>query len=199
MRAAVLQLAFQGLGAQQAVSAAFEGNPASLRVSSKLGYRDDGIEWHVVRGRPALTRRLRLARADWQAARAIPVQIHGLQPCLPHFGLPPAPEIPANDAGGQVIGMCPSSGQLAWVRAPAAPGAQPYLGARSVLSGSGTREMMASPAATRTSPVTQTAGPPPQPPTPPAPARPPRRRPLRQRIKRRPVLGGLLSEYERAA
>jgi len=46
-RAAVLQLAFQGLGAQQAVSAAFEGNPASLRVSRKLGYRDDGIEWHV--------------------------------------------------------------------------------------------------------------------------------------------------------
>ena len=77
MRAAVLQLAFQGLGAQQAVSAAFEGNPASLRVSRKLGYRDD-LEWHVVRGRPALTRRLRLARADWQAARTIPAQIHGL-------------------------------------------------------------------------------------------------------------------------
>ncbi len=59
MRAAVLHLAFGGLGAQQAVSAAFEDNPASLRVSRKLGCRDDGIEWHLVRGRPALTRRLR--------------------------------------------------------------------------------------------------------------------------------------------
>lgn len=90
MRAAVLQLAFQGLGAQQAVSSAFADNAASLGVSRKLGYRDDGIEWHVVRGRPALTRRLRLARADWQAAGTVPVQIHGLAPCLPHFGLPPA-------------------------------------------------------------------------------------------------------------
>jgi RimJ/RimL family protein N-acetyltransferase len=88
MRAAVLHLAFEGLGAQQAVSAAFEDNLASLGVSRKLGYRDDGIEWHVVRGRPVLTRRLRLVRADWQAARTVPVQIHGLQPCLPQFGLP---------------------------------------------------------------------------------------------------------------
>ncbi len=88
MRAAVLQLAFDGLGAQCAVSAAFEDNLASLRVSSKLGYRDDGIERHLVRGRPALIRRLRLERADWQASRTIPVQIQGLPPCLPLFGLP---------------------------------------------------------------------------------------------------------------
>jgi len=45
-------------------------------------------EWHLVRGRPALTRRLRLERADWQATQTIPVQIHGLPPCLPLFGLP---------------------------------------------------------------------------------------------------------------
>jgi RimJ/RimL family protein N-acetyltransferase len=88
MRAAVLALAFDGLAAQCAVSAAFEDNPASLGVSRKLGYRDDGIEWHLVRGRPALTRRLRLDRAGWQATRSIPVHIHGLPPCLPLFGLP---------------------------------------------------------------------------------------------------------------
>ena len=88
MRAAVLALAFDGLGARWAVSAAFEDNPASLGVSQKLGYRDDGIEWHLVRGHPALTRRLRLERARWQAARTVPVQIHGLPPCLPLFGLP---------------------------------------------------------------------------------------------------------------
>ena len=88
MRAAVLHLAFDGLGARSAVSSAFEDNPASLGVSRKLGYRDDGIEWHVVRGQPALTRRLRLAHAEWMAARTVPVQIHGLRPCLPLFGLP---------------------------------------------------------------------------------------------------------------
>jgi RimJ/RimL family protein N-acetyltransferase len=88
MRAAVLHLAFDGLGAQWATSAAFENNPASLGVSRKLGYRDDGVDWYQVRGRPELSRRLRLDRAGWEAARTVPVQIHGLPPCLPLFGLP---------------------------------------------------------------------------------------------------------------
>jgi RimJ/RimL family protein N-acetyltransferase len=91
MRAAVLHLAFEGLGAQHAVSSAFEHNAASLGVSRNLGYRDDGIERHVVRGHPAVTRRLRLTRADWQAARSVPVEIHGLEPCRPFFGLPGEP------------------------------------------------------------------------------------------------------------
>jgi RimJ/RimL family protein N-acetyltransferase len=88
MRAAVLYLAFAGLGAEYAVSAAFEDNAASLAVSRKLGYRDDGIDLHVVRGKPTITRRLRLSRADWQAAQTIPVEVVGLEPCLAHFGLP---------------------------------------------------------------------------------------------------------------
>ena len=87
MRAAVLHLAFEGLGAQQAVSEAFDDNMASLSVSRKLGYRDDGVAWYSVRGRPVLSRRLRLTRADWLATRTVPVQIHGLEPCLPHFGV----------------------------------------------------------------------------------------------------------------
>jgi RimJ/RimL family protein N-acetyltransferase len=84
----VLHLAFEGLGAQHATSDAFEDNAASLGVSRKLGYRDDGIEWHAVRGHPATVRRLRLTRDDWPAARSVPVEIHGLEPCLPFFGLP---------------------------------------------------------------------------------------------------------------
>jgi RimJ/RimL family protein N-acetyltransferase len=91
MRAAVLNLAFAGLGAQHAVSGAFEDNAASLGVSRRLGYRDDGIERQVVRGHPAVLRRLRLTRADWQAAHSVPVEIHGLEPCLPFFGLPTEP------------------------------------------------------------------------------------------------------------
>jgi RimJ/RimL family protein N-acetyltransferase len=90
MRAAVLHLAFEGLGAQQAVSGAFEDNGPSLGVSYKLGYRDDGIALHAVRGRPAVQQRLRLTRDGWLATRSVPVEIDGLAPCLPMFGVPPA-------------------------------------------------------------------------------------------------------------
>jgi RimJ/RimL family protein N-acetyltransferase len=90
MRAAVLHLAFDGLGAQHAVSAAFSDNLASLRVSSKLGYSDDGIERQLNRGRPAVVRRLRLDLATWRATAVVPVTIEGLAGCLPMFGLPVA-------------------------------------------------------------------------------------------------------------
>ncbi|HEY1322562.1 MAG TPA: GNAT family N-acetyltransferase [Streptosporangiaceae bacterium] len=89
MRAAVLHLAFAGLGAEHAVSAAFQDNPSSRRVSHKLGYRDDGIEHYVVRGRSMLAHRLRLTRAGWEATRSVPVEIEGLAPCLPLFGALP--------------------------------------------------------------------------------------------------------------
>jgi RimJ/RimL family protein N-acetyltransferase len=88
MRAAVLALAFDGLGAQFATSGAFEDNPASMAVSRKLGYAPDGFERHLIRGRPAVMRRLRLDRQSWQAHRASEVTICGLEPCLPLFGLP---------------------------------------------------------------------------------------------------------------
>jgi RimJ/RimL family protein N-acetyltransferase len=89
MRAAVLHLAFAGLGARQAVSSAFQDNAASLGVSRKLGYRDDGINLRAVRDRPVVDRRLRLTRDDWLATRSVPVEIEGLAPCLPMFGVPP--------------------------------------------------------------------------------------------------------------
>ena len=87
MRAAVLHLAFDGLGAHYATSNAFTDNPASLRVSRKLGYADDGIQRQVSRGRPATLRRLRLSRETWQSTHSLPVTIVGLQSCLPLFGL----------------------------------------------------------------------------------------------------------------
>ena len=79
---------FAGLGAEYAVSTAHDDNGASLRVSRRLGYAEDGFERHVVRGAPQVTRRLRLDRAAWAAHRRIPVEVHGLEPCLPLFGLP---------------------------------------------------------------------------------------------------------------
>jgi RimJ/RimL family protein N-acetyltransferase len=87
MRAAVLHLAFEGLGAQTAVSSAWSDNKASLGVSRKLGYTHDGVRRVMRRGRPAIDQRLRLDRATWQAKRTIPVEIEGLEPCLPQLGL----------------------------------------------------------------------------------------------------------------
>lgn len=87
MRAAALHLAFAGLDAEYAVSDAYEYNSASLGVSRKLGYADDGIERHVVRGRPVVLRRLRLHRDGWAAHRTVPVEVHGLEPCRALFGL----------------------------------------------------------------------------------------------------------------
>ncbi|MEV7621725.1 GNAT family protein [Actinoplanes sp. NPDC089786] len=87
MRAAVLDLAFAGLGAEFAVSQAFEHNAASYGVSKRLGYADDGIERHVVRGKPMVGRRVRLDRRSWAAARSVPVEIVGLDPCRALLGV----------------------------------------------------------------------------------------------------------------
>lgn len=87
MRAAVLHLAFAGLDAVEATSAAFEDNASSYRVSEKLGYVPDGVEHHAVRGRPAAMRRLRISRDRWQAHRTTDVEVSELAPCLPLFGL----------------------------------------------------------------------------------------------------------------
>jgi RimJ/RimL family protein N-acetyltransferase len=87
MRAAILDLAFTGLGAHYATSAAFSDNPASQGVSRKLGYGPDGITRTLSRGRPATLLRLRLDRDTWAARRTVPVSIEGLEPCLPLFGL----------------------------------------------------------------------------------------------------------------
>lgn len=88
MRAAVLHLAFAGLGAVDALSGAFEDNPSSFSVSEKLGYELDGVEQLNVRERRATMRRLRLPRARWEKHQRISVTIVGLTPCLQLFGLP---------------------------------------------------------------------------------------------------------------
>ena len=99
MRAAVLELAFAGLGARYAVSGAYTDNEASLAVSRKLGYRDDGIEHHAVRGKDATLQRLRLGRADWQARRSVEVRVNGLDACLSMFGVASAG--PDNASGSE--------------------------------------------------------------------------------------------------
>ncbi|MFJ8623373.1 GNAT family N-acetyltransferase [Kitasatospora sp. NPDC093550] len=78
MRAAVLHLLFDGLGARFATSVAFTDNHASLAVSRKLGYREDGIERDVLDGRVVESRRLRLSREDWARHARVPVDVTGL-------------------------------------------------------------------------------------------------------------------------
>lgn len=86
MRAAALHLAFAGLGAQCAVSAAMTDNPASLGVSRRLGYLPDGTAVAAVRGAPATLQRLRLDRARWEEHRRVEVSIQGLDACRSAFG-----------------------------------------------------------------------------------------------------------------
>lgn len=86
MRAAVLHLAFAGLGAGHATSAAATDNPASRGVSRRLGYAEDGIERVAVRGAVSTHVRLRIDRAAWAAHRTVPVQVDGLEPCRELLG-----------------------------------------------------------------------------------------------------------------
>jgi RimJ/RimL family protein N-acetyltransferase len=85
MRCAILELGFRGLGADVAESGAAEGNAASARVSAKLGYRDAGEGTVSPRGEPIRHFKYELDAAGWQAPLA--VEITGLEPCLPLFGL----------------------------------------------------------------------------------------------------------------
>jgi RimJ/RimL family protein N-acetyltransferase len=85
MRAAVLLLAFEHLGAVSARSSAFTDNAASNRVSAKLGYRPDGTETWARRG--ARTEQVRLlitpatfARPGWK------LDVDGLDGCLGLLG-----------------------------------------------------------------------------------------------------------------
>jgi RimJ/RimL family protein N-acetyltransferase len=90
MRAAVLHLAFAGLGALRAESGALDGNAASTAVSTKLGYRLNGDAVHVEGSDRRMEQRFALDRADWQARPRHDIDIVGLEACLPLFGLPAA-------------------------------------------------------------------------------------------------------------
>jgi RimJ/RimL family protein N-acetyltransferase len=87
MRSAILHLAFAGLGAERATSAAFEDNLASIAVSRALGYRENGDEFKLRRGVRSRSIRFVLDRQAWLERRRHDIEIHGLEPCLPMFGL----------------------------------------------------------------------------------------------------------------
>ncbi len=87
MRAAVLHLAFAGLGAERAQSEAFEDNLASCGVSRALGYEPNGTTWALRAGQSAPMSRFMLTREKWAARRRDDITISGLGACLPLLGL----------------------------------------------------------------------------------------------------------------
>ncbi len=86
MRAAVLHLAFSGLDAIRAESGAWHDNAASLAVSRRLGYVENGDEWLLRGDEPDREIRLVLTRERWAQRRRHDIELVGLEPCLPFFG-----------------------------------------------------------------------------------------------------------------
>lgn len=84
MRAAVLTLAFSGLGAARARSGAIQGNRQSLGVSRKFGYEHTGIATVSPRGIPVTHDNLELSRERFSSP--VPVDVVGLEGLPPLFG-----------------------------------------------------------------------------------------------------------------
>ncbi len=88
MRAAVLQLAFEGLEAVVARSGAFADNQSSAGLSRALGYRVNGQFRQAPRGKPKEMVNFELTSAEWSSRRAgLPLaEIAGLGDALGMFG-----------------------------------------------------------------------------------------------------------------
>ena len=91
MRTAVLTLAFDHLGAEAAITAAWRDNHSSLGVSRRLGYAANGLEVHprLERGDRARDEmlHLRITRQEWLSRDHLPVTVVGVDGCLPFFGV----------------------------------------------------------------------------------------------------------------
>jgi len=85
MRAAMLSLAFDHLGAERATSGAWEWNESSLGVSRSLGYVDNGWDIHEHGEKAGVMRRVLLEKSHWDGAKW-PTEVDGLAPCLAWFG-----------------------------------------------------------------------------------------------------------------
>jgi RimJ/RimL family protein N-acetyltransferase len=90
MRAAVLHLAFAGLGALEASSIYWHDNAPSKGVSMSLGYEPNGERWSLRRGQRDREEIVRLRREVWETRRRDDITIEGLDAdCLALFGVTP--------------------------------------------------------------------------------------------------------------
>ena len=81
MRAAILHLGFEGLGAKEAHSEANIDNAGSNGVSERLGYERNGTSWATCNGKPVLGQRWRLERSRWHASRGSDIELTGVDAC----------------------------------------------------------------------------------------------------------------------
>lgn len=86
----ILHLAFAGLGAEEALSGAFEDNVASLATSHSVGYEQNGEARGPRRDGSARTVRFRIGRDTWEGRRRDDIEIIGLEGCLDMFVAPPS-------------------------------------------------------------------------------------------------------------
>lgn len=88
-RTAVLAFAFEHLGAHQAITSAVVTNHASLGVSRRIGYRDNGVRPHDAGDGIVDLQHLRLSRDDWAASDSrISFAVNGFDDCRPYFEHP---------------------------------------------------------------------------------------------------------------
>ncbi len=93
MRAAVLHLAMDHLGAERVESTAFADNMASISVSRRLGYREVGERFVERRGVAARQVCFVMDRVDWDGsvAASVPVEVLGVNDgVLEQLGVEPA-------------------------------------------------------------------------------------------------------------
>lgn len=89
MRTAVLAFAFDHLGALAAISSARKDNLASLGVSRRVGYEDNGLSLNQSPTGLVELQHVRLTKERWDASGlSATVTTDGVAPCLPYFGLP---------------------------------------------------------------------------------------------------------------
>jgi len=92
MRALMLHVCFEGLGAAEVTSTAYEDNPASNAVSRRVGYEPDGVN-RVVRDRkPEILKRYRMTRERWERVQGtnskligVPVELIGFEEFREHL------------------------------------------------------------------------------------------------------------------
>jgi RimJ/RimL family protein N-acetyltransferase len=88
MRSAVVDFAFEHLGAERITSGAFLDNPASQRVSQATGYEANGTNFVIRRGVVAEQVRFVLTKQSWETNEACAlITVEGFEPCRPLFGL----------------------------------------------------------------------------------------------------------------
>ena len=86
-RAAILHLAFDGLGAREAHSEAAVDNAGSNAISERLGYERNGTSWATHEGKPVLGQRWLLRRETWAARRRDDITMHGIGACRTTLGI----------------------------------------------------------------------------------------------------------------